>query len=30
MTEMGRIYIRVLVSWAAALIGLYALQVYFS
>jgi hypothetical protein len=30
MTEMGRIYIRVLVAWAAALIGLYALQVYFS
>jgi hypothetical protein len=30
MTEMGRTYVRVLVVWAAALLGLYALQMYFS
>jgi hypothetical protein len=30
MTEMGRTYVRVLVAWALALLGLYALQTYFS
>jgi hypothetical protein len=30
MTDMGRTYVRVLVAWAAALLGLYALQAYFS
>jgi len=29
MTEMGQLYVRVLVAWAAALAGLYAVQVYF-
>ena len=29
MTAMGRTYVRVLVAWALALLGLYALQSYF-
>lgn len=30
MTEMGRSYVLVLVSWVLVLVGLYALQAYFS
>jgi hypothetical protein len=30
MTEMGRTYVRVTVAWVASLVGLYALQLYFS
>lgn len=30
MTDMGRMYVRVLVAWVASLVGLYALQVWFS
>lgn len=30
MTEMGRTYVRVVVAWVASLVGLYALQLYFS
>jgi len=30
MTAMHRSYVRVLATWALALIGLYALQRYFS
>jgi hypothetical protein len=30
MTEMGRTYVRVVVVWIAVLLGLAALQVYFS
>lgn len=30
MTEMGRTYVRVVVVWVASLVGLYALQLYFS
>lgn len=30
MTEMSRTYVRVVVVWVAVLLGLYALQAYFS
>jgi hypothetical protein len=30
MTDMTRAYVRVLTAWAAALLGLYALQAWFS
>lgn len=30
MTPMGRTYLRVLAAWVLALVGLYALQSYFS
>jgi hypothetical protein len=30
MTDMTRTYVRVLAAWAAALLGLYALQAWFS
>jgi hypothetical protein len=30
MTEMRRTYVRVVITWIASLLGLYALQAYFS